>query len=133
LVRRDWDANDYIIRISELIFVDDGSSDVLQTLNDHPWIKVVTLSRNFGQHPATVAGISYSSGDWVVTLDEDLQHDPAHIFDMLKACVAQHADIVYAKPKAWVQKSAFRDMSSRSAKAIIAYMTNNPNNSGDFN
>ena len=88
---------------------------------------MITLSRNYGQHPATVAGISYSSGDWVVTLDEDLQHDPKHILDMLKLCVEHDADIVYAKSKEWVHKPAFRGLSSRCAKALVSYMTNNPN------
>lgn len=130
-IRRDWQDAKYPIHVAELIFVDDGSSDgssdVLKKLGTQDWVKVITLSRNYGQHPATVAGISYSSGDWVVTLDEDLQHDPKHILDMLKTCVEHQADIVYVKPKEWVHKSAFRDLSSRGAKALISYLTNNPN------
>jgi glycosyltransferase involved in cell wall biosynthesis len=130
-VRQAWEDACYLIHLAELIFVDDGSSDgscdVLKQLDTQDWIKVITLSRNYGQHPATVAGISYSSGDWVVTLDEDLQHDPKHILDMLKLCVEHDADIVYAKPKEWVHKLAFRGLSSRCAKALVSYMTNNPN------
>ena len=69
------------IELIESIFVDDGSIDESSaTLADlagrYPWVRVVTLSRNYGQHSATIAGILHSSGDWVATLDEDLQHPP---------------------------------------------------------
>ncbi len=43
------------------------------------FVRPVWLSRNYGQHPATLAGMASSSGDWIVTLDEDGQHDPADI------------------------------------------------------
>ena len=53
----------------EAIFVidgtDDGSSNILlEAQQRHDWLRLITLSRNFGQHPATVAGILHSSGDW---------------------------------------------------------------------
>ena len=130
-VRREWFEKSYPMRISELIFVDDGSSDgsadILSQLETRDWIKVVTLSRNYGQHPATVAGISYSTGDWIFTIDEDFQHKPELFFDMLKECIKNSSDILYAKPKGWVHKSAFRDFSSRSAKWVIAHLAKNPN------
>jgi glycosyltransferase involved in cell wall biosynthesis len=68
----------------EVIFVDDGSMDgsfvVLEKLAaaDHR-VKVVQLRRNFGQTAALQAGIDWSSGDILVTLDGDLQNDPADI------------------------------------------------------
>jgi glycosyltransferase involved in cell wall biosynthesis len=68
----------------ELLFVDDGSSDgsfgVLQELAAaDPRVKVVRLRRNFGQTPALRAGIDWSGGDVLVTMDGDLQNDPADI------------------------------------------------------
>lgn len=68
----------------ELVFVDDGSVDgslgVLQELAraDHR-VKVVGLRRNYGQTPALQAGIDWSSGDVIITMDGDLQNDPADI------------------------------------------------------
>jgi glycosyltransferase involved in cell wall biosynthesis len=68
----------------EIIFVDDGSGDgsfeVLegQALRD-PAVKVVRLRRNFGQSAALQAGIDFSQGDVLVTMDGDLQNDPADI------------------------------------------------------
>jgi hypothetical protein len=61
-------------------------------------VRVVYLSRNFGQHPATVAGIVSSNGDWVVTMDEDGQHDPRFISEMLATAAANRAPLVYAAP-----------------------------------
>jgi glycosyltransferase involved in cell wall biosynthesis len=67
----------------ELVFVDDGSIDgsfnVLEQLAADPHLKVVRLRRNFGQTAALQAGIDHSSGDILVTLDGDLQNDPADI------------------------------------------------------
>jgi glycosyltransferase involved in cell wall biosynthesis len=68
----------------EVIFVDDGSVDdsftILQKLSSADQrVKVVRLRRNFGQTAALQAGIDWSSGEILVTLDGDLQNDPADI------------------------------------------------------
>jgi glycosyltransferase involved in cell wall biosynthesis len=68
----------------ELLFVDDGSKDasfaLLQELAaGDAHVKVIRLRRNFGQTPALRAGIDWSSGDVLVTMDGDLQNDPADI------------------------------------------------------
>jgi glycosyltransferase involved in cell wall biosynthesis len=75
----------------EIVFVDDGSTDgsfaVLEELAAaDPRVKVVRLRRNFGQSAALRAGIDLSTGDVVVTMDGDLQNDPAdipHLLDKL--------------------------------------------------
>jgi glycosyltransferase involved in cell wall biosynthesis len=68
----------------EMLFIDDGSKDgsfaVLQDLaSTDPRVKVIRLRRNFGQTPALRAGIDRASGDVLVTMDGDLQNDPADI------------------------------------------------------
>jgi glycosyltransferase involved in cell wall biosynthesis len=83
----------------EIIFVDDGSSDrsyaILQWLAaDDPHVKVVRLRRNFGQTPALQAGIDFASGEILVTLDGDLQNDPADI-PMLLDRLAEGFDAVF--------------------------------------
>jgi glycosyltransferase involved in cell wall biosynthesis len=68
----------------EVILVDDGSTDdsfrVLEELAAaDPHLKVVRLRRNFGQTAALQAGIDWSSGEVLITMDGDLQNDPADI------------------------------------------------------
>lgn len=68
----------------EMLFVDDGSSDdsyalLTKLARTDERIKVVRLRRNFGQTAALRAGIDWSSGEVLVTMDGDLQNDPADI------------------------------------------------------
>ena len=107
----------------ESIFVVDGATDqsleVLRKLEKkYSWVRVIILSKNFGQHPATEAGVLYSSGDWVVTIDEDLQHDVDSILEMLATAIVNNSDIVYALPLNKVHKSVFRDNASIFYKKI---------------
>lgn len=68
----------------EIVLVNDGSSDesseILHELAAaHPQVVVVELARNFGQHPAVLAGFSIARGRYVITLDADLQNPPSEI------------------------------------------------------
>ena len=130
-VKSSWNTNEYPLELIELIFVDDDSRDrsrdFLKEVSDLSWISVLYLAKNYGQHAATVAGISYSSGDWVVTLDEDLQHDPSEILEMLRRGVGDSSDIIYAKSAEPVHQSFFRDLSSKYYKIIIKKLTGNDN------
>lgn len=90
-------------RIAEVVLVDDGAVDdsqrVMQALaKEYPFVRVVWLSRNFGQHPATLAGAATTTSDWVVTLDEDGDHDPADIGRFLDTALDEDAQLVYAAP-----------------------------------
>ena len=124
------------VELAEAIFVVDGAVDnstsVLQGLQDkYSWVRIINLSNNFGQHPATIAGILFSTGDWIVTIDEDLQHHPKHILKFLKNAISNEFDVVYAKSTRSTH-SGFRNASSRVAKAIASLISDNPN-IGDFN
>jgi glycosyltransferase involved in cell wall biosynthesis len=90
-------------KVSELLLVwdrgPDTSDEVLRDLaGSFPFVRIVWLSRNFGQHPATLAGMTSSTGTWIVTMDEDGQHDPTAIGSMLDAAYANRAELVYASP-----------------------------------
>ncbi|HOK06855.1 MAG TPA: glycosyltransferase [Syntrophales bacterium] len=67
----------------EVIFIDDGSRDssleILKDLASRPEVRVVELTRNYGQHAAILAGFSVCRGEIVVTLDADLQNPPEEI------------------------------------------------------
>ncbi len=129
-LRSRWQDADLDFLINEAIFVldepVDSSRELLKQLaTEHAWIRVVNLSRNFGQHSATVAGILYSSGDWVITLDEDLQHHPLQIETLLKTACSEGADVVYAFPRESVHGGGYRDRLSKTAKFMIARMSGN--------
>jgi glycosyltransferase involved in cell wall biosynthesis len=74
----------------EIIYVDDGSQDgsfqTLKSLHDEDrgHVRVIQFRRNFGKTAALTAGFRYARGDVVITMDADLQDDPAEIPDLLK-------------------------------------------------
>ena len=84
-----------------------------------PFVRPIWLSRNFGQHAATLAGMASSGGDWIVTMDEDGQHDPAYIGAMLDAALTEQASVVYAKPTNPAPHGALRNAASRGAKRLV--------------
>ncbi len=86
------------------------------------WVRPVWLSRNFGQHAASLAGIAASGGEWVVTMGEDGQHDPEHVAALLDAAMTEQADVVYAKPANEPPHGAVRNLASRSARWLVARM-----------
>ena len=74
----------------EIVFVDDGSGDdswqVMNSLRSrYPHIRLVRLSRNFGEHAALLAGLSVCTGDCAVTKQADLQEDSGIILEMYES------------------------------------------------
>lgn len=131
-VRRRWDEEGWPFQLVESIFVDDASVDdsavVLARLEaEYDFVRVVTLSRNFGQHPATAGGILHTSGDWVLTLDEDLQHRPEDVDALLERATTRGLDVVYARPSGEVHRSWYRDRASSTYKRLLSISTGDPN------
>lgn len=92
-------ANSAYANCFELVLVDDCSPDnsweVIQRLaKTHTFVQGATLSRNFGQHNAIMAGLNLVSGQYVVLMDDDLQHPPEAIPSMLDK-LAAGADVCY--------------------------------------
>lgn len=128
-VRAEWAADETPFMLAEALFVNDGAIDNSATVLDEiavreTWVSIIHMSRNFGQHPATIAGILHSSGDWVVTLDEDLQHPPKAISQLLRKAAETRADVVYANSED-IHDNAMRDLSSRGFKWLVGHLTNN--------
>ena len=74
----------------EIVFVDDGSTDdsiarILELRSQDPLVRIVRLSRNFGNQSAFLAGLKASRGAAVITMDCDLQHPPSLLPQMLAA------------------------------------------------
>lgn len=79
-----------IQRPFELILVDDGSKDrsfevMTELRNKDSRVKIIQMAKNFGQHPALLCGFSHAEGDFIITMDDDLQHPPEEIPKLINA------------------------------------------------
>lgn len=91
-VKEAMDGIDY-----ELIYVDDGSTDgTLKTLREQMYdrLVVVEFRRNYGQSAALMAGIDVAKGEFIATMDGDLQNDPSDLPKMLQMAEEQNLDMV---------------------------------------
>lgn len=91
-VKEAMDGIDY-----ELIYVDDGSSDgTLKALREQMYdrLVVVEFRRNYGQSAALMAGIDVAKGEFIATMDGDLQNDPSDLPKMLQMAEEQNLDMV---------------------------------------
>ena len=123
----------------EVVAVDDGSTDrtavVLQRLRrDWPELRVVRLRANAGHQAAISAGLARARGDYVVTLDADLQDPPEVIPDMLAVARAERADVVYGVRSDRSTDSAFKRLSARAFYRVIRALsgTHAQSDAGDY-
>ncbi|MGW5383883.1 glycosyltransferase [Nocardia sp. NPDC003963] len=112
-------------RIEEIVLVHDHGPDrsdiVLRRLaGEYPPVRVIWLSRNYGQDAATIAGMAAARSRWIVTMDEDGQHDPGCIAAFLDAAYRERADLVYSRPVNTRPHSLLRNLTSRGAKLVLA-------------
>ncbi len=106
----------------EIVYVNDGSQDqsiaILKALAaQEPAVKVINLSRNFGQHPALCAGFEHASGGIIVLMDADLQDRPEDIVDLVKKLRDEDADVAYT-----IKQSTDRKLSTRLTSALYHYV-----------
>jgi glycosyltransferase involved in cell wall biosynthesis len=114
-------------RSFELVLVDDGSSDDTAAVLRHlaaqtPELVAVLLRRNYGQTPAMSAGFDASRGALIVTLDGDLQNDPADI-PLLLERLEQGYDLVSGWRHQRQDPAMSRKLPSRVANRLIARVT----------
>ncbi|MFM7150047.1 MAG: glycosyltransferase family 2 protein [Gemmataceae bacterium] len=119
---RSFGLSDY-----EILLVDDGSVDgsyeILQELaRSDARVKVVCLNRNYGQTPALRAGIDWSRGDILVTMDGDLQNDPADI-PLLLEKLNEGYDAVFGLRKKRQDKLFIRKIPSLAGNWLIRRVT----------
>jgi len=119
-------ALDEVDKIYEIIFVDDGSIDesfeLLKRVAGHnEKVKVIRLARNFGQTAAMSAGINASKGDILISMDGDLQNDPADIKSLL-AKIDEGYDVVSGWRKRR-QDNLSRRLPSRIANRMISMVS----------
>ena len=108
--------------LAELILVDDHSPDgswtiISRLVGQYPEVRGVSLARNAGQHAALLAGMSCAAGDVIVTMDDDLQHRPEEISNLLDA-LGDDVDLVYGQAQTEEHGWA-RNATSRVGKRFI--------------
>ena len=111
----------------EIILVDDGSRDdswpvMLRLAQQIPCLRLIRFRRNFGQTPAIAAGFDAAEGEVVITLDADMQNDPADI-PMLLDRIASGVDVVSGWRKDRQDRFLDRKLPSMLANALISRIT----------
>lgn len=126
LVKRISETVNKITEDFEIILVNDYSPDkswevIEDACKKDSRVKGINLSRNFGQHYAITAGLSYAKGEWVVVMDCDLQDRPEEISNLYQKALEGY-DIVYAQRKIRQDKFLKR-MSSKIFHNVYDYFS----------
>src|ERR1043166_1113795 len=128
---------DALIKDYEIIFVDDGSVDgtlteLLRLGNSDSHLRIIELTRKFGNAKAIATGLEFATGDWVVTMDSDFEDKPEHIADLYRKALEGY-DVVYAVRES-KHKSFLKDIGSRVFYFVISRVANSPmpQNTGNF-
>lgn len=111
----------------ELVLVDDGSSDRTYKLLEEiaavdSRVLVVKLRRNFGQTPALAAGFDHASGEFIIAMDGDLQHDPNEIPHFIEK-LEEGYDVVSGWRKERIDNFIMRRFPSRCANWLMAKLS----------
>ncbi|NOH04656.1 MAG: glycosyltransferase family 2 protein [Chloroflexi bacterium] len=108
----------------EIILINDGSRDqswsvISEQASRYPYITAINLMRNYGQHTAVYCGFKYSSGDYVITIDDDFQNPPEEIIHLIEKMQTGH-DVVFGRFK---QKK--HSIIRRIGSHVIRFINNN--------
>jgi polyisoprenyl-phosphate glycosyltransferase len=106
----------------EIIFVEDCGGDsswevLKQISSEDNRVTSIKLSKNFGQHAATICGIAQAKGEWIVTIDDDLEQDPNDIINLYNEAIKGY-DLVYGVFEER-SHSLFRNVTSELARKMF--------------
>jgi len=115
----------------EIVLVNDGSSDnslevcrAICRQNDAA-VTVVNLARNFGEHNAVMAGLGVARGEYVITMDDDLQNPPEEVLRLFRHTAENGFDVVYTH-YAMKQHGAWRNFGSAFANWCAGWLLDKP-------
>ena len=111
----------------ELVFVDDGSRDRTYRLLEEiaavdSRVLLIKLRRNFGQTSALAAGFDHATGEFILAMDGDLQHDPAEI-PLFLAKLEEGYDVVSGWRAQRADNVVLRQLPSRAANGIVRWLS----------
>lgn len=109
----------------EIIYIDDYSNDGTRLeIKDlkNPNVVLIEMKKNYGQSSAIMAGIDYANGDYIITMDGDMQNDPSDIPMMLAKLIKEDWDVVTGIRQKR-QDSLIRTLPSKIANFIIKKTT----------
>lgn len=121
----------------EVVFVDDCSQDLsweilMRLKQQYPnHITAIKLSRNFGQHNATLCGFNFAKGETIITIDDDLQTPSAEILKLINAFRESGAELIYGY-FGRKRHSGIRNMGSQSLKTSVRVFRNSPGKGSSF-
>lgn len=103
----------------EILFVDDNSNDaswecIKNLCSDNIFIKGLKLNSNFGQHNAIMAGLNFSKGNFIITMDDDLQHNPKYILKIVEK-LKQGCNLCYCE---------YKNREHKLWKKVVSYIHN---------
>lgn len=106
----------------EVILVNDSSPDhsaevIAALCQAHPWVRAITMMRNYGQHNALVCGIRHARFELIATMDDDLQHPPEELPKLL-AALTEDLDVIYGTP-AQAKHNLWRNLASQITKLVL--------------
>ncbi len=118
-----------LVQNYQIILVNDCSSDnswyiIEKIVKKYPFVIGIDLMRNFGQHNAILCGIRASTNEFIVTMDDDLQHPPEEIGKLLKELNSGY-DVVYGTP-IHDKHDLWRNLASKTTKLILRFVMNTP-------
>lgn len=111
----------------EIIFVDDSSTDnswaiINKLVSEHDNIIGIKLDSNYGQQSAILCGLNHSGNEFVVIMDDDLEHNPKDILTMYKE-IGKGYDVVYALNSISVKHSWIRGLGSKLRDKTFDWLT----------
>jgi glycosyltransferase involved in cell wall biosynthesis len=115
----------------EIVLVNDASQDDSQAVCERLLqtamvpITLITHARNFGEHNSIMTGLRHAKGDYIITIDDDLQNPPGEILKLVDKLRSENLDIVYG---AFLTKrhAKWRNLGSKSANMIAEWLTEKP-------
>jgi len=106
----------------EIVLIDDASSDnswnvIKEIKSTNKYIKAIRFNKNYGQHNALLCGLNFVSGNYIITIDDDLEQKPEDIEVLYNQIKSQKLDLLYGMPSN-IKKNIFRKIITKVYKKI---------------